>query len=333
MRASATASAPSAASPTTSMPRRRLEQADDAGAHDGVVVGDDDADASGHASSGVGSSARRRSVTPTRSTVPRRRRRPDRERAADERGAVADAGEPEPALAAASRAGPDAVVAHREHDLAAFGPTRDRRRVGACACLRTFASPSCAQRSSTTSCSRPRSAASATTVTTTPVSRSNVDAEAPQRVGEPGVGGDRRERRDEPARLGERLARHLLDELHVGASGCRGLAVDRAEPVARALRDHHESGEALRDRVVDLAGEPPALLGDARIAMHRGELALRRLQLVEQPRPFLAVLGDAGDPEPERHAEAERERGDAEPGEMSADPEEPDVPARRRDAR
>ena len=104
---------------------------------------------------------------------------------------------------------------------------------------------------------------------------------------------DRRERGDEPARLGERLARHLLDELHIAPSGCRGATLDGLEPVARPLCHHHESREALRDRVVDLAGEPRTLVGDAGIAVHRGQLALRRPQLLEQPRAFIAVLGDA----------------------------------------
>ena len=144
--------------------------------------------------------------------------------------------------------------------------------------------------------------------------------EPPECVGESGVAGDGRERGHEPAGLDERFACHLLHELHVATNGCRGLALERLEPVARPLGHHHEAREALRDGVVDLAREPRPLVGDACVAVHRGELALRRLELVEEAPAFGAELGDATDPEPERDAEADRQRRD---GEADASPARP----------
>ena len=162
--ASATASSPSAASPTTSMSPADCEQRDDAAAHDRVVVGDQHADhadaprGAGSRSSEVvaaGRARRRRASPPTRAS---RSRMPLR---------------PKPSCrGAGSKPVPSSVTRQVARCRRAASS-----RIGAvarCACLRTLASPSCAQRSSTTSRSRSRSAAGRLRrrSTVTPVSRS-----------------------------------------------------------------------------------------------------------------------------------------------------------------
>ena len=138
--------------------------------------------------------------------------------------------------------------------------------------------------------------------------------EPPQRLGEPGVGLDRRERGDEPARLGERLASHLLHELDVAARGCRGVAVDPLESVAGPLRHHHEPVRLCAIvSWISRARRARSSVTPARGASRRAGPA--RPAARRAAGPFLAVRGDPGDPQAEGDAEADRQHRDAEPGE------------------
>ena len=155
------------------------------------------------------------------------------------------------------------------------------------ACLRTFASPSCAQRSSTTSSSArsgavaapsaPAPSAARSFSTTTPVSRWNRSARRP-----------RASARVDSTRTGamaatsprasvsaSRAIYSISSTSAVARTRCSdALGVARGirrplEIAVCALRHHDEAGEALRDRVVDLAGEACPLAVDAGLAVSR----------------------------------------------------------------
>ena len=118
------------------------------------------------------------------------------------------------------------------------------------------------------------------------------------------------QRLSQGARL-EVAGRELRDDQPglVEVVGCR--ALDERQPVARRIDvasgqcrvsragERHDRGEALREGVVDLAGQPLALLVHAAVAFGRSELCLRGAQLVDGLRPGLGLGDDAGDEQPQ----------------------------------
>jgi hypothetical protein len=74
------------------------------------------------------------------------------------------------------------------------------------------------------------------------------------------------------------------------------------------LQLQHDADEALRQGVVDVAGEALALGQPPRLPLRGGQLAAGRLQLLDQLPAAGALLDDAGDPDGEQDPEQQRQQ-------------------------
>ena len=148
------------------------------------------------------------------------------------------------------------------------------------ACLATLVSASWATRYSASSASgRQRSTGSPVTCTSagTPVRCCQPGSELGQRLWQPGADQpDRLHRGHRPAGLDQALPGQPAGQVEPARGVRRRLAVaDRLE-----LGD--DAGQSLGERVVDLPGHPPTLLGDAGVAGLRDELRVQRGVLGER---------------------------------------------------
>ena len=89
----------------------------------------------------------------------------------------------------------------------------------------------------------------------------------------------RGQRRDQGSGLGKILTGRGASKSQV-LSGLGRVAIHGC---LRCLQQNHDAGEALRESVMDLPGEPLALGRDPVVVAERGELGARALEILDQP--------------------------------------------------